>query len=40
MVARGELVVPVETMPLEAAGDALDRQATRQVRGKLVLLIG
>ena len=40
MAARGELTVPVETYPFEQAADALDRQATRQSRGKLVLIVG
>jgi NADPH:quinone reductase-like Zn-dependent oxidoreductase len=40
LVARGELQVPVETLPLDQAADALARQASRQVRGKLVLVVG
>lgn len=40
MAARGEIEVPVETFALEDTGAALDKQATRQVAGKLVILIG
>ena len=40
MAARGELTVPIETIPFEQVDEALARQATRQARGKLVLLIG
>jgi NADPH:quinone reductase-like Zn-dependent oxidoreductase len=39
LVSRGELKVAVETSPLERAGAALAQQATRQVRGKLVVVI-
>lgn len=37
--ARGDLRVTVETLPLEDAQIALDRQASRQVPGKLVLVV-
>ena len=40
LAARGELVVPIETLPLERADEALARQATRTTRGKLVLTVG
>jgi hypothetical protein len=33
------LSVPVEVLPLDAAAEALDRQASKGVRGKLVLTI-
>ena len=36
-VARGEISVPVETLPLSAAQDAFDRILDRRVTGKLVL---
>jgi len=39
LAADGALTVPVEVLPLEEAADAIDRQASRQVRGKLVLAI-
>jgi NADPH:quinone reductase-like Zn-dependent oxidoreductase len=39
LAARGELDVPVETLPLERAEEALALQATRTMRGKLVLVI-
>jgi NADPH:quinone reductase-like Zn-dependent oxidoreductase len=40
LAARGELDVPVEMFALEDAAQALDKQASRQVPGKLVILIG
>jgi NADPH2:quinone reductase len=39
LAARGSLVVPVEELPLDRAAEALDRQATHRVRGKLVLKV-
>jgi NADPH:quinone reductase-like Zn-dependent oxidoreductase len=39
LVARGELRVAVETVPLDRAADALARQSTRQVHGKLVVAV-
>lgn len=39
LAADGALTVPVEVLPLDRAAEAIDRQATRQVRGKLVLTI-
>jgi hypothetical protein len=35
----GDLTVSIETLPLTQADDALARQASRTVRGKLVLLV-
>jgi hypothetical protein len=40
LVARGEIHVPIAARPLEAAGAALAELGTRQVAGKLVLLVG
>jgi NADPH:quinone reductase-like Zn-dependent oxidoreductase len=40
LAVGGSLVVAVEALPLDRAAEALDRQASRQVRGKLVLVIG
>lgn len=39
LVALGTLKVPVEVLELEQAREAIDRQASKQVRGKLVLRI-
>lgn len=39
LVTSGMLSVPVEVLPLDAAAEALDRQASKDVRGKLVLAI-
>jgi len=39
LAASGALIVPLETLPLNRAAEALDRQAPRGVRGKLVLLV-
>jgi NADPH:quinone reductase-like Zn-dependent oxidoreductase len=39
LASRGELRVGIETYPLERVGEALARQATRQVPGKLVVAI-
>jgi len=39
LAAAGRLVVPIETLPLERAAEAIHRQSTRGNRGKLVLLI-
>jgi NADPH:quinone reductase-like Zn-dependent oxidoreductase len=39
LAAAGRLTVPVEVLPLEQAADALDRLASKQVRGKLVLQV-
>ncbi len=39
LAASGSLTVAVETLPLDRAAEALDRQGSRGVRGKLVLLI-
>ena len=39
LVTRGALTVTVESLPLAQAADAISRQATRQVRGKLVLVV-
>jgi NADPH:quinone reductase-like Zn-dependent oxidoreductase len=39
LAENGTLGVPFETVPLDAAAGALDRQASHQVRGKLVLVV-
>jgi NADPH2:quinone reductase len=39
LAASGSLVVPLEELPLDRAAEALDRQATHRVRGKLVLRV-
>ena len=39
LASHGSLRVAVETFPLARAGEALARQATRQVKGKLVVLM-
>lgn len=39
MAASGSLTVRVETLPLDLAAEALDRQAMKAVHGKLVLLV-
>jgi len=39
LAASGALTVPVEVVPLEEASDALDRVASKQVRGKIVLQV-
>jgi NADPH:quinone reductase-like Zn-dependent oxidoreductase len=39
LAAAGDLTAPIEVLPLEKAAEAIDRQASRQVRGKLVLAI-
>jgi D-arabinose 1-dehydrogenase-like Zn-dependent alcohol dehydrogenase len=39
LAARGQITVPVEVVPFEQAGAAIDRQASKMVRGKLVLQI-
>ena len=39
LAATGTLGVPFETLPLDEAATALDRQASHQVRGKLVLAL-
>jgi NADPH:quinone reductase-like Zn-dependent oxidoreductase len=40
LAASGAISVPVEALPLHRAADAMDRQASRGVRGKLVLIVG
>ncbi len=40
LAASGAINVAIEVMPLERAAQALDRQASRGVRGKLVLAVG
>jgi len=39
LAAEGALTAPIEIVPLEQAAKAIDRQASRQVRGKLVLAV-
>jgi NADPH:quinone reductase-like Zn-dependent oxidoreductase len=39
LAAAGELDIDVEALPLERAAEAVDRQASRGVRGKLVLQV-
>jgi NADPH:quinone reductase-like Zn-dependent oxidoreductase len=39
LVASGELTLTIETLPFSRAAEALQRQASRTVRGKLVLLM-
>ena len=39
LAASGALLVELEVLPLDHAAEALDRQASRQVHGKLVLAI-
>jgi NADPH2:quinone reductase len=39
MVVRGELTARVGTVPLSQAGEALERQSSRQVHGKIVVLV-
>lgn len=39
LAAEGTLRVPTEVLPLDQAAEALDRQASKQVRGKLVLVV-
>jgi NADPH2:quinone reductase len=39
LAARGQITVPVEVVPFEQTGAAIDRQASRMVRGKLVVQI-
>lgn len=40
LAASGQLTVPIEVLPFEQTGEAIDRQASKMVRGKLVLRIG
>ena len=40
LAANGSLKVEVEVLPLDQAADAIHRQSTRGMRGKLVLAIG
>lgn len=40
LATSGALIVQVDVLPLDHAAKALDRQASRQVQGKLVLAIG
>jgi NADPH:quinone reductase-like Zn-dependent oxidoreductase len=40
LAARGQITVPVVVVPFEQAGAAIDRQASKMVRGKLVLQVG
>jgi NADPH:quinone reductase-like Zn-dependent oxidoreductase len=37
LAARGEITVPIEVVPFEEARSAIDRQASKMVRGKLVV---
>ncbi len=39
LAAAGALTVPVEVVPLDGTADALDRVASKQVRGKLVVQV-
>ena len=40
LAAKGQITVPIEVVPFEEANAAIDRQASKMVRGKLVLRIG
>lgn len=40
LAERGQITVPIEVVPFEDARSAIDRQASKMVRGKLVLQVG